>query len=209
MPHNIRLPRRRPGLVLPPMQMDPATMAPGGDEPVPGMPPGPPQGGPPGAMPPMQGMPSFPPGAGPSVNAGQPGMPPGPPPMSMPGPGNGPGAPPGGPQGEPPEPEPEDSVDPGVLKALVERGLLDEETAMALLDRKQGFSEATQTPSPEGTRTPGPFGTYVAASPLEHAAAGIRRFAGYRQMKNADSKQEALRRRKKQYDSDVMDWVLK
>lgn len=202
MPHLKN--RRRPlppeftpedGDVPPMMQVPQPAMAP--------MAPQPPQ------MP--QGMmPGMSPGmAPPPAPPGPPGMPPGAPgPQGGPPPGQPNAMPPGG-GPEAPEPEAEGAVDPKVLQALVDRGLLDEETAVALLDRKQGAEMAFGTPSPQGVNTPGPFGTYVAASPLEHAAAGMQRYLGGRQMKQGTEKQGALQRRKKMYDTDVMDWVLK
>lgn len=145
----------------------------------------------PAGMQPMPGMPGMPPAGGPPPGPMQP-QPPQPPQLGA---------------GGPPEPEDEDAIDPEVLKALVERNLLDEETAEFLLAEKRGAAMAYDTPSPEGTRTPGPFGTYVAANPLEHLAAALQRFKGQRGMSDAQKRLEALRRRKAAFDSRIMNFA--
>lgn len=113
------------------------------------------------------------------------------------------GAPP--PQQPPPEEDP--GVDPEVLSALVDRGLLDDETAQALLSGKRGAGLA-ETPMPQGTQVPGPFGGYVAPNPLEYAAAGLARYKGYKKQNEMDRQLEAIRRRKYADDSAVMRWYL-
>ena len=71
----------------------------------------------------------------------------------------------------------------------------------AAAEDQQSFgAKAALMDMPEGVQTGGKYGTYVAASPLEHLAAGLRTYGGYKDMgqardarqKLADEKQAAM-----------------
>ncbi len=58
--------------------------------------------------------------------------------------------------------------------------------------------EATMADMPGGMNTAGKYGTYVAASPLEHLASGLRAYKGYKDISEADAQQELMAKQKQQ-----------
>jgi hypothetical protein len=61
---------------------------------------------------------------------------------------------------------------------------------MATQDRNFG-EEMAMSPMAQGTQTGGKYGTYVAASPVEHLASGLRQFKGFKDVKDARAAQQA------------------
>lgn len=59
-------------------------------------------------------------------------------------------------------------------------------------DQQSFGAKAALMPMPEGTQTGGKYGTYVAASPLEHMASGLRTYKGYKDMGEAKTAREEL-----------------
>ena len=53
-------------------------------------------------------------------------------------------------------------------------------------------AEAALMAMPEGTQTAGKYGTYVAANPLEHLAAGLRTYKGYKDMGDSRDQMKEL-----------------
>jgi hypothetical protein len=55
----------------------------------------------------------------------------------------------------------------------------------ARTSQEQGF-EMAMSPGAKGTQLGGRYSTYVAASPLEHLATGLRQYGGFKKMKKAE-----------------------
>lgn len=77
---------------------------------------------------------------------------------------------------------------PGALQQMIDAGLFGDRSALSAqqMGQAQGMID---TPSAQGMRV---GGTYVASSPLEHAAIAMTRAMGHRQMQDARAQQEGL-----------------
>lgn len=78
-------------------------------------------------------------------------------------------------------------ADPETIQAMVDAGLIPAQMSLAQQHGQMGGM--LQTPQPEGRQV---GNVYVAASPLEHAAAAVRSGIGLRQMKDSMQHQGAL-----------------
>lgn len=89
----------------------------------------------------------------------------------------------------------EEDLDPETIRMLIERGLLDEEEAYAMLQRKEGAERAQMSQQPEGNMV---SGIYVPPSPLEYIAPLGQQIAGGIKEGQAENKIEAIRKRKRE-----------
>jgi len=86
------------------------------------------------------------------------------------------------------------SLPPGPQKEAALAALLRDyagEQSAAQTAQEQGFEMAT-APGAQGTQLGGKYSTYVAASPLEHLASGLRQYKGYKGMKESKDKLKEL-----------------
>jgi hypothetical protein len=79
---------------------------------------------------------------------------------------------------------------------------------MATQDRNFG-EEMAMSPMAQGTQTGGKYGTYVAASPLEHLASGLRQFKGFKDVKDARADQKASSAAKQKAMMDMLSAQLR
>ena len=75
--------------------------------------------------------------------------------------------------------------------------------AAAQTRQQRGYEMASEK-GPQGTELGGKYSTYVAANPLEHLASGLRRYKGYKDMREADEELGTLSEDKQKTLADLL-----